>query len=466
MPVRVRITLIFSLLVFVILSMVCSGVYYFYYQTRLDNIKTRLTNRAITTARLLSQREIFDKSLIQRIDSSTTLSFKNKTVQAYNHQNRRIYFYSEVPDDTLPVNTKLLNNARVKGSVYFTEGSREVMAYHYNYNNSGIVMVVAGEDVEGKESLKDLSEILLLGFLVGNIFVLISGYFFSRGLLLPIRKISKDVAEISAHNLARRIETGKSKDEWSQLSVTLNDLLNRLQESFDMQRRFISNASHELSTPLTAILSQLEVSLQRERSAEEYRTTLQSIYQDVQHLAKLTQTLLEFAKASGNPGGLEIDLVRIDEIILNLPAEVSKINSSYTVKIEFDDLPDEEENLLVFGNEALLFTAINNIVINACKYSEDHEADVSLQVSNSAISITIKDRGKGIESAELGKIFQPFYRIEENRKESGFGLGLSLANRIIKIHKGTIEVVSRPGKGTAFHIQLPSAKSLKGIAKF
>ena len=466
MPVRVRITLIFSLLVFIILSLVCSGIYYFSYQARINNIKTRLTNRAITTARLLSQREIFDRSLIQRIDSATTLSFKNKIVQAVNYRDRIVYHYSDVPGDTIAANKEVLDNARVKGSVYFSVGEREVVAYHHTNNNSRLVILVAGEDVEGKQSLQNLLQILFVSFLVGNIFVLISGFFFSKGLLLPIKNISHEVAEISAQNLTRRIETGKTRDEWYQLSVTLNELLNRLQESFDMQRRFISNASHELSTPLTAILSQLEVSLQRERTAEEYKTVLQSIYQDVQHLTKLTQTLLEFAKASGNPGGLEIDLVRVDEIILSLPAEVSKINASYSVKIEFENLPEEEENLLVFGNEPLLFTAINNIVINACKYSEEHEAEIRLQVINNTISIYIRDRGKGIQTSELDKIFQPFYRTEESRSEAGFGLGLSLAHRIIKIHKGTIEVASESGKGTVFHIEFPSAKSLEAVARF
>jgi two-component system, OmpR family, sensor histidine kinase ArlS len=465
MPVRVRITLLFSVLVFVILGLVCSGIYYFSYQARINNIKSRLTNRAITTGRLLSQKEIFDRELIRRIDSSTTLSFKNISVQVYNYLNKRVYTYTDVPGDTTVVTNQVLDNARVKGRLYYKQGEREVVAYHYADNNSRLVLIVAGEDIQGKENLKNLSQILLLSLLFGNIFVLIIGYFFSKGLLLPIKNISKDVAEISAHNLARRIKTGKSKDEWYQLSETLNELLNRLQESFDMQRRFISNASHELSTPLTVILSQLEVNLKRDRSAEEYRNVLRSIYQDVQHLAKLTQTLLEFAKASGNIGGLEIDLVRMDEIILSLPSEISKINGAYSVKIEFDQLPEEEESLLVFGNQPLLSTAINNIVINACKYSDDHKALVSLRVSKLAITIAVKDTGKGIESSEIDKIFQPFYRIGDTKGEGGFGLGLSLAHRIIKIHKGSINVSSQPGKGTTFQILLPSAKTLESVAK-
>jgi two-component system, OmpR family, sensor histidine kinase ArlS len=101
MPVRFRITLLFSLLVFVILSIVCTSIYYFSYKARINTIKTRLTNRAITTARLLSQRELFDQSLVRKIDSFTTISLKNKTVQAYDYQNKKIYNYSDLPGDTL-----------------------------------------------------------------------------------------------------------------------------------------------------------------------------------------------------------------------------------------------------------------------------------------------------------------------------------------------------------------------------
>lgn len=460
MPVRFRITLLFSALAFVILSLVCAGIYYFSYKARIENIKTRLTNRAITTARLLSQREIFDKALIQRIDSSTTIALKDKTVQAYDEYNRRIYRYSDIPNDTLTISPSQLQAARESGQTYFLLGDKEVAAYHDTTGTMRMVVLVAGEDAEGKSQLQYLLRILLISFLIGNIFILIAGYIFSRGLLQPIKRISEDAAEISAQNLTRRIETGKTKDEWYQLSVTLNDLLNRLQESFELQRRFIANASHELSTPLTAISSQLEVSLQRERAAEDYKKVMLSIYQDVQQLNKLTQTLLEFAKASGNEGGLEIDLIRIDEIILNIPAEAAKTNPAYNVKVDFTEMPEQEDNLLVFGNEALLSTAIRNIVMNACKFSADHRASINLRIAHQQVMIAISDHGPGISATEIEKIFQPFYRIEETRSTGGFGLGLSLTNRIIKIHKGTIEVQSVPGEGTTFTIMLPSAKSL------
>ena len=118
MPVRIRITLLFALVVFVILGIVCGSIYYFSYTSRIDTIKNRLLNRAMTTARLLSQSEIFTQQLIQRIDSSTTLTIKNKIVHAYDYQNQKIYDYSDNNDDTIHIEEEVLDDARVKESFF------------------------------------------------------------------------------------------------------------------------------------------------------------------------------------------------------------------------------------------------------------------------------------------------------------------------------------------------------------
>ena len=457
MPVKLRITLLFGLIVFVILVLVCGTVYYFSYTERIKSMRTRLTNRAITMARLLGQSKYFDQSLLRRIDSSTALSIKEKTFQAYDYLNNRIYSYYDAAADTLHVDTSILDDARVKGVIYFTDGKKDGVAYHYVDPNSRIVAVTSAYDEDGQKKIAQLRNILWFSFLTGIIIAFAGGDFFSDRLLRPIKKIADDINEISAQNLARRIGAGKIQDEWHYLAETLNQLLNRLQDSFETQRRFVSNASHELSTPLTAISSQLEVSLQKDRNASQYRNVMDSVYQDVRHLSKLTQTLLEFAQASGNPGGLDIQPVRIDEILMRLPAEMKKSNQEYSVALDFDDMPPEEEKLIVNGNGELLFTAIKNIVINACKYSDDHKAHIHLKVKQGEVSVIIEDKGVGIPASELKYIFQPFYRVQSTSKSSGFGLGLSLANRIIKLHKGNIDVSSEPGHGTQFALTLPTS---------
>ena len=464
MPVKYRITGLFTLLVLVILGMVCSSVYYFSYINRIKDIKTRLTNRATTTGRLLSQTGVFDLKLIQRIDASTTVSLKNKMVGAFDLSNNKIYRYSDLETDTFPSLTALMEVARKQGKSYAMIDDKDVVVLHFTDAQNNLMIVEAAYDEEGFNKLKQLRLILWLSFAGGIIITLLSGFIFSGRLLQPLRKITDEVNEISAGSLARRIGKPEMKitDEWSYLSSTLNQLLNRLQESFEIQGRFIANASHELTTPLTSISSQLEIALQRPRESVYYEHMIRSVYEDVLYLNKLTISLLEFAKASGTSSGIEIDLLRIDEILLRLPAEMAKTGTNYTISLDFNSLPEQEEKLFVFGNEELLFSALKNIVLNACKYSSDHHAGISLLIENQEIKILVEDKGKGISEKDIQNIFQPFYRAEDARPYEGFGLGLSLSNRIIKLHKGHIQVDSEIDKGTCMTIVLPVASSFKG----
>jgi len=460
MAVRTRITLLFTSLVVGILSLVCASVYYFSYTNRIKDIQTRLANRAITTGRLLGQTGIFDRALIRRIDASTSVAMREKVVEAYDDADKLIYLYSDVPSDTLHTDHSVLDKARKSNNqIYFKQAKKDAIAFYYTDENAHFVIIAAAYDEAGNEKLRHLRMVLCFSFIGGTLISVIGGYFFSLRLLLPLRRIADEVNEISARNLARRIRpaAGEPKDEWYYLSDTLNKLLNRLQESFEIQGRFIANASHELSTPLTSISSQLEVSLQRVRTVEEYRQVIQSVYQDTRQMSKLTQTLLEFARASGTAAGLEIDLVRIDEILLRLPADITKVNLLYSVTLDFDRLPEAEEALLVFGNEELLFTAIRNIVSNACKYSGDHHAIVRLSIGSKEITIAVKDKGRGIAAEDLDKIFQPFYRSDDGTAIPGFGLGLSLSRRILQLHKGGIAADSVVGQGSVFTITLPIA---------
>jgi signal transduction histidine kinase len=410
---------------------------------------------------MLDESEVFDQTLIKKIDSITLMPMKNKTVQAYNNHNEKIYNYSDRFSDSLQISDDILNKARADSVYFFTAGKREAIVYYYSRNNSQKVIVAAAFDEEGKTKLNNLKIILLISFIFVNLIAFTSGYFFSKILLRPIKNIADEVNDISAQSLAHRIKTGNAKDEWNYLAETLNELLNRLQKSFEIQRRFISSASHELSTPLTSISSQLEVSLQRNREAAEYRDIMKSVYQDVRHLSKLTQTLLEFATVSGIAGGIEINSVRIDEILMQFPGEVIKMNNEYSVKLEFEQLPENEEKLLVFGNAELLFTAIKNVVVNACKYSPNHLAKIKLIVEPKEILISVTDDGKGISENDLKNIFQPFYRTEDSKAVTGFGVGLPLVHRIIKMHKGEIKVNSIVGKGTTVLIRLPIAENVR-----
>ena len=150
--------------------------------------------------------------------------------------------------------------------------------------------------------------------------------------------------------------------------------------------------------------------------------------------------------------------MRVDELLLKLPADLNKINSSFQVQLHFDGFPDEEDQLWVFGNADLLYSALRNITLNACKYGSDHTAIIFLQFTGNDIQINISDRGPGITEEDKKLIFQPFYRSKETSHIPGFGLGLPLALRIITLHKGKIDISTQAGGGSCFQILFPIAK--------
>jgi signal transduction histidine kinase len=421
-------------------------------------MKNRLVNRAITVGRLINQPSVFSYDLIRRIDSSTSIAYKNKLVQVYDYTNRLIYRYSDVKGDTIGVDAELLNDARVAHYKYFNDGKKDAIAYHYVDNQQRIVIVAAGEDVEGKANLSHLINILLVAFGGGLVIAVLGGYFFSAGLIKPVKKIADEINKISTQNFSDRIKTRAVNDEWSYLAKTVNELLTRLQNSFELQKRFIANASHELSTPLTSISSQLQVCLQRERDVSAYQGVIKSVQQDVLQMIRLTKVLLDFAKASGEAGGADLTFLRMDDILFRIPGEVAKHDKAYITVLDLEALPEEQDQLIVFGSDELICTAIKNIALNGCKYSDDHKAIIKLMTNATSVIVEVSDKGIGIDEKDIDKIFQPFYRLGEKNVE-GSGLGLSLSYRIIKMHNGEIKVVSKKGEGSTFSIILPKAKT-------
>ncbi len=168
MHVRIKITLIFSLIMGFLLSLFCGFIYYFFYAARIDNIKAHLTNHALTIARMLDQPRVFNQSLIKKIDSITVIPMKSKTVQVYNSHNERIYFYSDLPNDTLHITGDILNETRANHIYFFTAGNREAVTYYDDKSDDPQIILVASFDEEGKRNLDHLKIILLISFICGS----------------------------------------------------------------------------------------------------------------------------------------------------------------------------------------------------------------------------------------------------------------------------------------------------------
>lgn len=455
MQIRYRITLTFTIIVTIILLLVCTAIYWFSNQERNSIFKNRLYRRAESLIEL-QQLQTFDTSELRKINSTAPSSLFERSISIYDNLGYEIL--ADNGDDAPPINInkQFLLDLAPDNPFFFNIDKRDAVALRYRSGGKDYFVVVAAYDYERVEWLKKLLVVLAVCFFAGVSIVIITGYFFSLSIVVSIDEIIRKINHISSEEFSLRLNIGKGKDELEKLAITINNLLDRLKYSFDTQRRFIDNASHEMQTPLTVIHSQLDVSLQKQRNPDEYRQVMMSVRDDVKKLALLVRSLLEIAKASGSVKGIELAPVRIDELLLRLPSEIKKITPFYDVKLQFEEFPENEDSFLLYGNEHLLFSAVKNIVHNACKFSEDRTARVNLGFEDSNIRIAITDHGPGIEQGELENIFQPFYRSDKyNKIIPGVGLGLALVHYIIALHNGRIEVVSEIGKGSTFTIILP-----------
>ncbi|MBK8299456.1 MAG: HAMP domain-containing protein [Chitinophagaceae bacterium] len=422
-----------------------------------QDFRQRLKTRAARAAFLYSLFRNDTTNLLKSLDANTPPTLVNKSITIYNPDYTVLYEFHDVNVGELQADTTWLFNGKKNGEYFFSRNEKEIYVYYSDNNNFPVIVMVAAENIAGKEYISNLKKIFIFYFPVAVLVTLIAGYLFSRTIIQPVRETISDVKLITSQNLSHRLYTGKRKDELAELNETFNDLLNRLEESFAMEKRFISNASHELSTPLTSISSQIQVALLQDRTTAEYQQVLASVLKDVQGLHFLTRNLLEIAKA-GTHGAISLEKVRLDEILIKAHSEVLRQNDGYKIELAFPEFPEDENECLVFGNIHLLHSAFKNIMENGCKYSPDKKTSIRLQFKGNESEIIFSNKSGFISSEEIERFFEPFYRGSNSESKPGVGLGLTLARRIIGLHKGSLVIQSVYDMGTIITVLLPTLK--------
>jgi heavy metal sensor kinase len=283
----------------------------------------------------------------------------------------------------------------------------------------------------------------------------VAGRVVSRRALRPVRDMTAATRSIGAADLGERLPVPGARDELDDLSKSFNDLLGRVQEAFERQRRFTGDASHQLRTPLTAILGQAEVALRRDRPPEEYRDALARIHGRAEHLLRVVESLLFLARADADaaPGALEVH---------DLPAWLNDHLAHWAEHPRWPDLRVEVPacDVGVRAQPALLGQLVDNLLDNAFKYSSAG-SPVTLRVArdDASIFLSVEDRGTGIAVEDLLHVFEPFYRSAEaqRRGRPGVGLGLAIARRIAIAFGGELTAKSEPGQWTRLTLRLSAA---------
>jgi len=278
-----------------------------------------------------------------------------------------------------------------------------------------------------------------------------------RKVLAPVSRMAVAASGISAEELERRLPAIATNDELGQLNRAFNGLLDRLQESFERQRRFTVEASHQLRTPLAGILGQVEVALRRERPVEEYQRVLSTVHKRGNQLGKIVESLLFLSRANA-----EASLAALESVCLNswLPEQLEVWSDHKRAADLVFSCRNTEPNF-VRAHPALLGELLNVLLDNACKFSAPGDPiEIALDSDGHDALIQVTDRGRGIAEADLRHLFAPFFRSEDARRQGieGTGLGLSIARRLARLFGGDLSVTSQLGLGSCFSLRLPLAR--------
>jgi heavy metal sensor kinase len=287
---------------------------------------------------------------------------------------------------------------------------------------------------------------------------LAGGWWVSTRALSPIAAISAAAARISTGDLAQRIQTADTSSELGNLARVLNDTFARLQASFERQARFTADASHELRTPVSVVLTQTQSALARERPAAEYRESLAACQRAAQRMRRLTESLLTLARLDSGEAATTREPCNLDRLANDVTELLRPIAEEQKVSLEVESTPTRCE-----GNVEQLGQIVTNLVSNAIRYNRPGgSVRVKVAVEPDAAVLTVSDTGQGIAAEDLPHVFERFYRADNSRNRragGGAGLGLAICKAIADAHHAALEVASTQGGGSTFSLRIPVTRS-------
>lgn len=454
MNIRTRLALQFMLLASLVLGTAFVAVYSFSARYRAEEFMERMRERGIKVAMLLIQVDEVSEGLLRRIEQDNPVKLPEEAIRIFDHHNELLFHLGDEHLPTTPA--ALLDQVRLTGGLLQAQDRREQLAFPFHDRYERFVVVVSGNDIYGRSKLRNLRSILLITFLSGLVITFFVGRLYARRALRPLSGLVHELHGFEPTDLARRVHVADPNDEVAEVARSFNALMDRLQEAFLAQRNFIANASHEMRTPLTTISGQLEVLLLRDREGADYRAALASVLDDMHALNRLADRLLLLAQAESGTASATFSPVRMDEVLWSARQEVMRSDPGFQIDVIIGDV-DDEKDLTVMGNEALLRSMMNNLMENACKYSPDGKARVTLSAPGPVLRVSVENQGEPIPENDLERIFQPFHRGRNSAGARGHGIGLSLVRRIAHLHGGSVKLRSSASEGTRFTVRMPKA---------
>ena len=401
--------------------------------------------------------DILEKDKIENIilDEEKEYNFEPLFIRILDNKNHKKIIQTSNFPNYIELNDDYLNKLKENTIVFEELNSYLLSRIKVNYHNERIIIIEIATTKEIlSATLENILYILIFILPIVLIFSVIGGNFLIYKSFLPIENILFQLKEINANDLSARLKNSKNEDEINQLVNEVNNLLKRLETSFEKISQFSSDASHELKTPLTIIRGEIEIALRKERTIDEYKEALNS---SLSEIIIIEQTINDLLFLSRNEKDLIIDKQEIfyfDEIVDESINELKNFAKLHQLDIKFI----VEDTIEFNGYSNLLKIAIKNILKNAIQFSyKNSQIIVRNYKKGNSFNISVQDFGIGIGENEQMKIFEKFYRTDKSRNKNlgGTGLGMSIVKKIVDIHGGIININSKENFGSTITISFP-----------
>lgn len=433
MTIRTKLTLLFSGIVTVLLIVFCLIIYFLSEIYRHTEYKTRLRQEALTAATIVFKKEEVSPDLLKLITRNQMTALNKEEIVLLNSKNQIIFKSGIVNKE---IKKSFIEDIRKNKEKFWQQDEIEKYGMVFKNKNQEFVIIASAIDKYGLSKQKNLALLLSSGSLILILISAALSRFFARGLLNPMQQMIKKIDNITVSNLNLRLHLKNEKDELGQLSLRFNEMLDRLQKAFMLQRSFVSHASHELRTPLTAITGQIQVSLLANDNEHELRLMAKSVLEDVNQLNKLTNNLLDLTSIDTEENNIKLSLLDVLEVLWQARTEVLKKYKNYQILISLEE--SEEHIPEIYANEPLIYTAFINLLENGAKFSIDDTIQIKIGISEEQVMIKFQNKTNPISEIELINIFEPFTRGTNSKNIKGHGVGLSLTKRIVQLHKGSL----------------------------
>ncbi|QNK61922.1 HAMP domain-containing protein [Pedobacter sp. PAMC26386] len=453
MKIKDRLALYFTLISTITLLCVLSVTYFTFKKVMESEFFDRLTDRTMVTAKLYLKADEISNEALNKVRTEYLERLNGEVIRIYNDSNSAAF----IGDDQQFWSSQTIDKVREMGKIRFKEGERQVVGIFYKDNQGDFVILASAIDQSTAIRVQKLLKVMIGVFIVIFLGLLLSGRWIAKRILSPLNVFIDQVKLIKSNNLHFRVEEGTNKDEITLLAQNFNNLMEHLEHSFILQKTFVANASHELRTPVTRMIIGTEIALSKDRQKEDYQKALQSVLEDAEKLENIIAALLNLAQADLEYSSSLTQEVRLDELVWQLQTQWNQRKGPNQLVVEMKNLPlTDDRPLIITANPTLLQIALDNIIGNAFKFSDNQQVSCILNITPEGLTLTISDKGVGITEVQLKEIFKPFYSSSHKVEHAGTGMGLYMAHKIITLFNGKITATSSNGLGTTFRIEFHS----------